>query len=736
LKSGPIDIRKAIDYATQIATGLGAAHNKGIVHRDLKPENIIVTRDGLVKILDFGLAKYHPEPAAGSTSSEAETKHQITEIGAVMGTLAYMSPEQARGQEVDARSDLFGLGVVLHEMLTGEIPFSGPSNADVIAALLEREPASLRESLPEVNRELERILEKLLRKDREARYWSAVALLADLNELRLDLHYEERSVRSGKSVQELQASAISKAEPGQTVPVRIAGSLDASRPALRRYRPGMPLWIGAILITAAAGYLLGTRWTDTGEITSLAILPFSNDSGDPNKEYLSDGLTESIIYNLSKLPQLKVLPRSSVFRFKGKSTDPQEAARELGARAVLLGRVTQRGEDLSISAELIDARENRVLWGEQYNRKLSDALSLQRDISWEISEHLQLRLSGDQARMVTQRYTEDGDAYQAYLRGRYYWNKRTGVSLKRGIEYFQQAVDKDPNYALAWTGLADSWALMPFYTNIPVRDVVSKAKSISTKAIELDPRLGEAHASLGNIKFYFDWDVPGAEQEFRRAIDLNPNYATAYQWYGELLTFSDRPAEADRTLRRALELEPYSLIMNSVLANLQLWKGEYKAAIEQCEKTLAMDPDFPLARRWMAYGLAHQGRYQAAIAEIHKAIGFDGRATTYVSDLACNHAASGHLKQARELLKELLERAESEYVGPLDIGVVHAALGDSELALQWLDRGFQERSPDLFFLKIVPFWKRVLGDPRCRELLRRYGMPPWPGTPISRLADR
>jgi TolB-like protein/Flp pilus assembly protein TadD len=495
---------------------------------------------------------------------------------------------------------------------------------------------------------------------------------------------------------------------------------ELSKPKRRKAILAIAVVIAGALAVSAYFYLSRKNRT---AIDSVAILPFVNSSGDPNMEYLSDGLTESLIYNLSQLPSLRVIPRSSVFRYKGKAADPQAVSRELGVRAILEGRVVQRGDNLSISVELIDNLENRVVWGQQYNRQVKDALTMQQEISKEISERLRVTLSGEEEKRLNKSQTEDGEAYQAYLKGRYYWNKRTGAGIKKGIEYFQQAVDLDPTYALAYAGLSDSFALLPQYAPMPPAEIAVRAKAAASKAVELDPNLAQAHASLANVMWTLDWQFAEAEQELRRAIQLNPNYATAHHWLGLLLTQLGRNAEGRQEILRAQQLDPLSLIINRTVGTNYQFAHQYDEAIAQYKKTLEIDDNFPPVHEDLAVSYALTGRRSEAFAEINKVISLNGRLPNYVAVLGTIHARFGDKVEANKMLQELMTRKKTEYVSSYDIAVLYLGLGEKEEAFVWLDRAVQERAFIIVSLKGAPVWDGVRSDPRFNDLLRRAGLP-------------
>ncbi len=556
LAAGPLAVCETLDIGVQIAEALQAAHATSIVHRDIKPENIMLRPDGYVKVLDFGLARVS-EKSKPSYAPDSPTMEDLeTNPGTVMGTAHYMSPEQARGLKVDVRSDIFSLGIVLYEMLAGQKPFTGETMSDVLAAILRAEPQPLAQHTSAVPAELDRCIAKALRKDCLARYQTSSDLLNDLKRLRQRLEFADQATVILGSDANLSATRFSSA-------------------------PRKPR----------------TRKT----IDSLAVLPLINASRDPNLEYLSDGITESIINSLSQLPKLRVVPRSTVFRYKGKSVDPQEAGFELGVRAVFTGRIMQVRNAIVLKAELIDVANQSQLWGEQYRHQNKDLFALETEISEDLSEKLRLRLTGEEKKKLVKRYTENTEAYHLYLKGRYFTNKRTTEWIKKGIEHFQQAIDLDPNYALAYAGLADAYSFLASSTGgHPPRETYPKAEAAALQALELDDMLGEAHSTLGFCRLLFDWDFAAAEREYKRAIELSPNYANAHDGYSFYLKATGQHEAAIQSCKRAQELDPLSMFATLSLGWAYYFARDYERALMQARKVLGYGRKLrlrPLARR-------------------------------------------------------------------------------------------------------------------------------------------
>ena len=786
LNGSTIPLNEILEIAIQVVSALQAAHEAGIIHRDIKPDNVMLRADGYVKVLDFGLAKLSEGGAISAgfvLDTQAQTQKQLhTEAGIIMGTVAYMSPEQARGHDVDNRTDIWSLGCVLYEMLTTQQPFDGETSTDILANIIHREPVSVRELRSDAGAELERIINKMLAKKREERYQTAKELLTELKQFSKRLEFEaeierssapnvqteartqvirsettERSeiVQPSAKQSEARTELFDSAEQGHGHAVS-AGSSDPNQattsnpsaefpqaqlkrtdalatvpdtpgPNTVRFgaRKGM-LFLGLIIslitIAVAAYWFFGNR--SSGQIESIAVLPFQNSSADPDAQYLSDGLAESLIYRLSQLPNLKVSPTSSVMRYRGKQTDVNQIASELGVGAVLTGRIAQRGDDLTISVELVDVGNKQLLWGEQYERKMSELLATQREIAREIVEKLKLKVSGAE-KGLAKHYTESNDAYQLYLKGRFYWNKRTEEGMRKSLEYFQQAIKNDPNFALAYSGLADSYDLLgaPDATGaMSPHEAMPRAKEAALKALEIDDTLAEPHVSLAHVKYYYDRDWAAAEREYKRAIELNPNYPTAPHWYAVFLMSAGRFDEALVQIKRAQELDPLSLPINMVLGWVLLTARQNDQSIDQLRKTLEMDPNFVLTHHRLGMVYEQVGRYDEAIAEFRQVLNMTGGKPLGLLSLAHAYAAAGRRAEAEKILAELREQSKLRFISPGLVAAVYAALGDKDEAFAWLEKGEKERDGILARLKVDSRFDSLRSDPRFTDLIRRIGL--------------
>ncbi len=736
-------LQETIEITMQVASALSAAHQVGIIHRDIKPENIMVRPDGYVKVLDFGVVKLTEtfisrQTGPGGETGADEVELINTESNIVMGSPNYMSPEQARGLGVDARTDIFSLGVVMYEMLTGHRPFDGETISDVIVAILERAPAPLVNFMPDVSPRLERIINKALSKNRTARYETAAEMLKDLKRQKQRLMLEAGLDDSMSPDFEPQPTVEITAKESGNITVREtsppADQVESSRPVssaeyliteIKHHKAAVMVIIAVALSAVVLLILLRGDGRVASEraggpaIGSIAVLPFINMSDDPENEYLSDGITETLINDLSRMPDLKVMSRNAAFRYKGQDVDAAKVGRDLGVRAVLAGTIRQRGDGLTVGVELIDAGDNSRIWGEQYNRRMPDILALQQEIATSIVAKLQPKLGGEGGARVGRQYTASPQAYQHYMRGRYYWNKRTEEGLKRGIDYFKQAIDADPAYALAYAGLADCYALLADYGGELPGELYPRVRAAATEALRLDDSLAEAHTSLGAV-YEYEWNWVEAERQYGRAIALNSNYPTAHHWYGLVLAARNRAGEAVEQIKRALELDPLSLIINTALGRAYYCAREYDLAIEQLGKTLEMDPNFAEARFHLGLAYEQKGMHADAIKELQRAAELFGD-ETLAGWTGRVYAAAGNRAEAERVLKRLEKMPKRTNALPYIVATTYAALGNKEKTFEWLDLALKERSIYVTGLNTDPVFDSLRSDARFSNLLRQIG---------------
>jgi len=697
----PLDLRRALAIEIQVTDALAAAHSRGIAHRDIKARNVMVTRSGTVKVLDFGLAKLIEGPHASSSDP------QLTEVGVPYGTSTYAAPEQAQGLKADHRADIFSCGVLLYEMLAGTWPFRGKTALDVRYAVVYHEPTPIAEARGEDSpalRRIQEILDKALAKSPEDRYQRIEDMRSDLQEVLHELEVDNSATLTDAPA--VKASALVTTNRFWTRPRKIAAIAAAA--------------VVLILALTLIAFRRESPAESDSTINSLAVLPFTN--SDPATEYLSDGITESLIDSLSRMPNVKVKSSSTVFHYKGRDTDLREIGRELGVRAVLSGSVVQTGDDLSVSVELIDVRDDSHIWGERYGRKVSEVVALPQQISRDVSQRLRSRTDNMDHAQLTRNYSPDSEAYRLYLQGRYNWNKRTVEGLKSGIDFFGQAIMRDQDYALAYSGLADCYLLLNVYNVTSADDSYPKAEAASRKALSINESLAEAHTSLAFVTYRYHLKWAEAEEHFKKAIALNPNYATAHQWYGSYLAAMGRMDESIVEAKTAHELEPFSLtIYGDYIRNLY-YAGRLPEAHQEALKLMEMDQTFARAHYELGLVLEEEGKLEEAIAEFKQGLKMLPDNVTALTALGHSQALAGRRTEAEKVIARLQELSKQQYVSPFQTAVIYAGLDERQLALDWLEKSRQERFNWLPFIKIDPVLKNLRSEARFVELSKNLGL--------------
>jgi serine/threonine-protein kinase len=698
ISHGPLQLTEIIRIGIQICDALESAHSVGIVHRDIKPSNVILTRRGIVKLLDFGVAKRLDLHSAQdllhmSTPGGTQTDLQLTTLGTAIGTTAYMSPEQTDGQEVDARSDLFSLGTVLYEMATGKHPFPGKDIAEVLHAIRFQSPSLIKERNSAVPIDFVRITTRAMMKDRAQRYQEAAAMRADLESVRDHL---EKKAGKKKAV---FAGVL-------TIALLVAvGSASWRVPLVREWISEKPLNVAP-------------------EVKSLAVLPLKNQTGDESQEYFVDGMTDALISNLAQIKSLRIISRDSTMGYKNSTKTPIEIAKELNVDVLVAGVVVRSGDSVSIEAQLIRPSSRQPVWTNTYRRPINDITSLYSEVSQAIASEVQAQLTPQEQFRLSNKQTVNPQAYEFYLMGRYCWNKRTPDGYDTAIQFFQRALAVQPDYAQAYAGLADSIAFLGVWRKrgLSRTETVSLARANALRALQLDDNLAEAHASLASISYLNDWNWPLAEQEFRRAIELDPNYASAHHWYAYYCFSRNRVDEGLGEIHLAQQLDPQSLIIQNDVGQLLYMARRYDEAIEQEQRTLEMDGSLSWPHRWLGLSYLAKQQYSKAIAELQSAVRLSDRNLTDMALLGIAYARTGHVAKAHQVLRDIRAFPAEQYESVAEVAWLLVELGQADEAYESLVKALPDR-PTLRSLHLLPYLDPFRSDPRFQSLQRRVGLP-------------
>jgi serine/threonine protein kinase/Flp pilus assembly protein TadD len=680
LKREPMDFKSALEIAIPVASALDAAHHAGIVHRDVKPENVMIRPDGLVKLLDFGIAKLTEKRSKLDLDSEAATAVKAhTSPGMIIGTAAYMSPEQTRGETVDARTDIFSFGTLLYEMLTGEQPFTGETMYHTIVAILEKEPPPVSQFNNSYQPEIEKIIKKCLAKKADERYSTANNLLDDLKEVREELAFQSKLERS---------SAPSKKAEAETEIIRAKTT------------------------------------SETEKLNSIAVLPFTNISAEVENEYFCDGLAEELLNTLAKIEDLKVAARTSAFSFKNKNVEISEIGKTLNVKAVLEGSVRRSGNRLRISVQLVNAADGYHLWSERYDREMRDIFDVQDEITLAVVDALKVKLLGEEKAAILKRYTDNTEAYELYLKGLYHCNKWTDEGLRKGMEYFEKALEKDPEFAAAYAKIADYYHFSSHIGLFSPQEIFPKWKAAAERALEVDEGLDDAHLAMAHIYFYYDRDWAASQREYERAVELNPNSPDAHKYYGLFLASRERFDQAVAEAKKALELDPLSIAVNIVAGFVYLFVDRMDDTLRLVRRMIELDSNAPHGY-WLGGSLLMaNGEYEEAVEALQKSLSL-GDNQMALGKLGCAYGLAGRRDEALKVLDQLFEMRGRQYADPFNIARVYSGLGDNDNAFRWMERAVEEHSADLVFLKRyveagagLYFGESFSTDSRYEDILR------------------